>query len=244
MRTLPNSRAGRIDFFRTHLEQWLEEAEAIGLDSEQLTALAAQIAEAEAARAAAAAAHLTARSATLAFHEAEARLTATGRAAIATIKARAARDRDVTVYTQARLPVPANASPTPAPLPPRWRDSWVDANGRVHLSWSAEASGPRSGVFFLILRRGPGEREWRTLDAVQQTSFIDEHPPALTPGHPTSYALLARRGGQRSPMSATTSISAAPPSPNNRHATRAVAPPSSRTQLATRTVAPPARSAA
>lgn len=188
-------------FFRHHLSKWIEQGEAIGLDAEQLAKLTADLEAAEAALKRAMAARSTAASATAAFYAMEKRLTATGRAAIATIKARAAQQQDVGIYAQAWLSPPSPGSPTPAPARPMWGDVWIDTNGAVHLSWKAEASGPSSGVYFMILRRAPGEAMWRTLDAVQRTSFIDEHPAPLTPGESTVYALIARRGDKRSPMS-------------------------------------------
>ena len=84
-----------------------------------------------------------------------------------------------------------------------------DTNGAVHLSWKAEASGPSSGVYFMILRRAPGEAMWRTLDAVQRTSFIDAHPAAVLPGEPVAYALIGRRGDKRSPMSPIVTVRSA-----------------------------------
>lgn len=211
MRTLPQSRAGRIEFFRLHLQQWLTEGEQIGLDAGQLAALGAQLEAAEAALADAEAARSAARSATIRFHTAEDRLTETGRAAIATIKAQAARTHDPLVYARAQLDAPAPPSPTPAPAAPRWKRAWIDSFGRVHLSWEADAAGPRSGVYFTLLRRDTMQAPWRTLDAVQQTSFIDHHPPVLTPGKAISYALIARRGLKRSATIATTTITAAAP---------------------------------
>ncbi len=190
-----------MEFFRNHLSRWTEQAEAIGLDAQQLATLTAELEAAEAARREAVAIQQAARSATNAFYRAEKRLTATGRAAIATIKARAAKEQNSSVYSQAWLSPPSPGSPTPAPARPMWGDVWIDTNGAVHLSWKAEASGPSSGVYFMILRRAPGEAMWRTLDAVQRTSFIDEHPAPLTPGESTVYALIARRGDKRSPMS-------------------------------------------
>lgn len=155
MRTLPDTRIGKIEFYESHLGPWAAAGGAIGLSIGALTAQAARVAAARAAFDAHIAAEAAARAATAAFTEAAAAMhgdPGAGADMIAAIRTHAQTTDEPGVYTLAQIPPPK----TPAALPPPGTPTGfrVDllADGALALSWTCPNPRGAEGTVYEVLR--------------------------------------------------------------------------------------------
>jgi hypothetical protein len=121
---------------------------------------------------------------------------------------------DPSIYSRARIDPPANGGPSADPGTPRNVSVLINSTGAAVVSW--EGTGPTgagrgvgsrggAGLYYTILRQGPGEATPRVVGATGERRFIDEQPP-LVPGAMVLYWVRACRGSKQSPLSTAAAV--------------------------------------
>lgn len=182
MRTTPDTRIGKIEFYEAHLSPWAAAGGAIGLSIGSITAQAARVAAARAAYDAHIAAEAAARAATAAFTEAVRAMHAdpgAGADMIAAIRTHAQATDDPEVYTLAQIPPPKTPATMPPPGTPTAFGVELLADGAVALSWKCKNPRGAEGTVYEVLRRvGGGAFAFVGLSGAK--SFTDAAIPAGT----------------------------------------------------------------
>ena len=145
MTTVPKTYLGRLQFFEQRLPHWEEDPASIGLQSEDVAALALRVSAARAAFEEMRAIRIAAEGATQTHRLANDAMFETGMGLVETVKAFARRTGDQSVYPEAGLPAPNPPSPTgPPPMPTNLRVRLLP-DGSLRLSW--QGSTARGGYF-------------------------------------------------------------------------------------------------
>ena len=195
MPILPDTRTGKLMFFRTRLPVWDENRDLIGLDPAEIAELEARTEAARAACDAAYAARQTAQSATLAWHAKAAQLAEYGSNLIQKIKATASSAGGTSVYTAALIPPPADPSPLGEPgTPTGFRVQLYDGSGALKLTWKCKHPAGSQGTLYAI-RRSVNNGNFVFLDTVGKKKFVDD---TLPPGSANVvYEITAVRSTRR-----------------------------------------------
>ena len=156
MRTIPETRLGKIEFYESHLEPWAASENAIGLATGSVASLAVRVDEARGAYDAHLAATAAARAATDDYYQKVRALhgdAGAGSDMIATIRAFAASSGDPEVYVLAQIPPPATPGTLPPPGVPT--DFRVDllASGAITLRWKCPHPRGAEGTIYEVLRQ-------------------------------------------------------------------------------------------
>ena len=180
MRTVPETRLGKIEFYESHLGPWAEAGAAIGLSNDSITALAAKTAAARAAYDTHIAAAAAARAATTDFYQTVAALhgdPGAGSDMIATIRNYAKVQDDPEVYALAQIPPPASASAAPPPGVPT--DFGVDllADGALRLTWKSRNPRGVGGTIYELVRQVDGG-PFSFIGSTGSRVFTDDTVPA------------------------------------------------------------------
>ncbi len=214
MRVLPRTIDKQIAFFETRVPLWSQDPEALGLSGETVEQIKTLTDEARAAYQAAVAARNAAQSATLLLRSALEKLRKPGAAAVATIKAKASTMDDNSIYASAHIDPPNKPGAAPDLGTPRNVSVVISSAGCAVVTWegtgptgTARGRGSRGGggLYYSILRQGPGEAMPRVVGATGERSFADQQPP-LVPGATLVYFVQACRGARHSPLSVGVAI--------------------------------------
>jgi hypothetical protein len=197
MRTVPETRLGKIAFYESHIGPWASAGGAIGVSIGSVTALAAKAAEARAAYDAHLAALSAARAATDAYHEKVRALHAdpgAGADMIAAIRNHALTTDDPGVSTLAQIPPPKTPGVLPPPgVPPAFAVDLL-ANGAVRLKWKCPNPRGAEGTIYEVLRSTDGG-PFAFVATTGTRSFTDDHIP---PGAAAvTYQITAARSTAR-----------------------------------------------
>ena len=139
MPILPDTRSGKLMFFRVRLPVWDENRDLIGLDPAEIAQLQARTDAAREAQLAAGIARNAARAATNTWHTAAADLAEYGSNLLQKIKATAGGAGNNSVYNAALIPPPADPSPIGAPgTTSELRAQLVQGSGAFLLTWKCK----------------------------------------------------------------------------------------------------------
>ncbi|MCL4220455.1 MAG: hypothetical protein KJZ65_03700 [Phycisphaerales bacterium] len=193
-KVVPDTRQEMIAWYAQRAASWAANANNIGLNTSQVTALATLINAAQTSESAAAAARSASKNATLTYHSNAATLKEFGAGLVKTIKAYAEATNNTTVYSLASIPPPAKPGPLGPPEMPSDVRAVLNNNGQVELRWNGTRAGATS---FRIERNifpiNGNPSNWQLIDVVEERSYIDSHVPqglvmAL-------YRVIAQRAG-------------------------------------------------
>lgn len=200
MPNLPSNDRKAILWVEARLDDWAADPAAIGLTPAEVADLDARAAEARQRLLAAEEARETARSATLAFHQASASMKGLASTLIAAVKNHAEAAADPRVYVAAHVEPPRPRGPRPAPAMPESLRTRV-AGGRVELSWKARGN---ERAYYVVFRRLDGDERFAPLGDTSAKRFTDDGIPPGTTG--ASYHVVAKRSGRASPPSLTVRV--------------------------------------
>lgn len=178
MATIPDTRAGKIEFYQSHLEAWAQDPPAIGLSAGEVAELAALVDSARAGFLEQGQARNAAMAATLAFHTRVAAMHTHGAGLLATIKAFAESGGDPGVYIRAKIPAPAIPSKAPPPGTPANFRAQLRGDGALSLSWKCKNPRGTEGTIYEVMRQVRGEAGFRYIGAVGVKRFTDDTLPA------------------------------------------------------------------
>lgn len=195
MSVVPNTKSGKLEFYESHIEGWVENAADIGVQPSQLTALSALIAAARTSYTAQQVAADAARDATGDSNLAISAMHKLGSATIAQIRAFAETTNNPGVFTLASLPFPADPSPVGPPGKPSDLEVSILIGGSLHLRWKCENPPNASGTVYEVRRRIGGGSFVIIGAAGGNKEFID----ATLPGGSTGvvYEITGMRTGLR-----------------------------------------------
>lgn len=199
MHLVPETRVGKITFYRIRLPYWAEDPASIGLTPESVDQLQSLADEAKAAYEAHYAAEQAAKSATATFHDAVKRMHAGGAgivggaAMIQSIKAYANTTGDKDVYARAMIDAPAKpgrAGSAPRPGTPNSFRFSVDQTGELKLIWKCKHPSGSVGTTYWVRRKLDGG-DFVHVGIVGEKKFLDL---TLPPGTKTcTYEVTALR---------------------------------------------------
>lgn len=177
MTKIPANRDPMIDFYRQHIELWIDHAVELGLDSAAaLTPLKDAVDAAVAAQSEADALRNAARLATDMLNARAALLRSLGGAVVATIRAHAEFTGNEEIYSTAQISPPAARTPAGPPAPPTNLIADPTPNGHIILKWKGTTE---RGQFFIIERSVDGG-PWVRLEPVAAKKFTDTLVPRNT----------------------------------------------------------------
>jgi hypothetical protein len=186
MHVVPETRSGKITFYKVRLGAWAEEPESIGLTPESVAALAARVDEARQAEIEQRRAASAARSATAKYYSAIRRLHAepgAGASMIQSIRAHAQTTGDRQVYFRALLPVPPKArraGSVPPPGKPTNFSAQLHQDGSLELKWTCDNPDGADGTMYEVRRRVAPDGEFAYVGTVGGKRFLDDTlPPGL-----------------------------------------------------------------
>src|SRR5687768_13380055 len=162
MPIVPETRVGKIRFYRSHLPVWAEDPASIGLTTTAVDELQQLLDEAQAAQFAHIAAQQAALAATQRYHNAVRRLhaggdgVAGGTALLQMIKSYAQSTGDVGVYFRALIPPPTKPGrpgSAPAPGTPHRFDVSIKQTGEIELTWRCDNPDGTVGTIYQVRRQ-------------------------------------------------------------------------------------------
>jgi len=152
MRLIPKDKHGKIQYCRSHLEQWAEHASEIGVSPERVADLAATTEAAEQALIEQLQAQAVAQAATLKLNMALAAMQKQASDIVAIVRCNA-RSGGSNVYQLACIPAPANPSPVGSPGTPERFRAQLQQNGALTLDWTCKLPRSSTGTVYEISRR-------------------------------------------------------------------------------------------
>jgi hypothetical protein len=180
MRTVPDNRLGKIEFYESRLGPWAASGNAIGLAMDSILALAAKTAAARAAYDTHIAAAAAARAATTDFYQTVAAMhgdPGAGSDMIATIRNYAQVQDDPEVYALAQIPPPATpAAPPPPGVPTDFRVDLL-ASGALSLTWKSRNPRGAGGTIYELVRQVDGGA-FTFVGSTGSRVFTDDTVPA------------------------------------------------------------------
>jgi hypothetical protein len=203
MHVVPETRSGKITFYKVRLGAWAEEPESIGLTPESVAALAARVEEARQAETEQRRAASAARSATAKYYSAIRRLHAepgAGASMIQSIRAYAQTTGEREVYFRALLPPPAKArraGSAPPPGQPTNFSAQLHQDGSMELKWACDNPDGADGTMYEVQRRTGLSETFTHVGTVGGKRFLDDTlPPGLTMVEYQVTAVRSTRRGQ------------------------------------------------
>jgi hypothetical protein len=179
MALVPDTKAGKVAFYKSRLALWTENSVAIGSSAAEITELSALVTAAEAEVLDQDEKHETARSATLAADTAVAAMDAAGATVISGVRHKARTAGDV-VYTLANIPAPAIPGPRPAPGKPEEFTVELQANGALTLKWKCANPPGTQGTMYMLWRRIGATGNFEGIGGSGDKMFVDSTLPAGT----------------------------------------------------------------
>ena len=188
MPIVPETRSGKIQFYKVHLPVWAEDPTSIGLTVDAVDQLQQVVDEAQAAYAEHSAAQQTARSATQKYHNAVRRMhaggdgLACGTAMLQLIKSYAQTTGNPGVYTRAHIPAPAKPGrpgSAPAPGMPYHFAATLRQTGEIELTWKCDNPAGTVGTIYQVRRQIESD-QWTIVGTVGDKSFVDHSLPPGT----------------------------------------------------------------
>jgi hypothetical protein len=202
MAMVPETRAGKIQFYSSHLPKWAEAPESIGVTPEAVETLAGLVAEARAAYVAHTRAQIAARTATQTFHHKVREMHAGpggGAYVLQMIKAFAASTDDPGVYSRASIqPQATSGRPGSAPPPgtPTGFQMRMLQEGVLILTWKCDNPSGTVGTVYHVRRELDGAGGFAFIGtAGSDKSFTDDTLPAGT--RSCMYQVTALRSTRR-----------------------------------------------
>ncbi len=174
MAVLPTTRVAKIEYFESHIAQWLANSAAIGVQPSSLASLQALVTAARAAFNAQQTQLAAAKAATASFYVKTDDMAELGSDLIKTIKAYAETTNNPNVYALAAIPAPAAPTPAGAPTAPTALDATMNADGTITLKWKGVLAARQ---FFSIWRQLPGQNSPTQIGSIAAKSFIDTSVP-------------------------------------------------------------------
>jgi hypothetical protein len=180
MRTVPETRLGKIEFYESRLGPWAASGAAIGLAIDSILALAAKTAAARAAYDTHLAAAAAARAATTDFYQTVTAMhgdPGAGSDMIATIRNYAQVQDDPEVYTLAQIPPPASPGTPPPPGVPTDFGVELLASGALSLTWKSRNPRGVGGTIYELVRQVDGGA-FTFVGSTGSRVFTDDTVPA------------------------------------------------------------------
>lgn len=183
MRLVPETRTGRIAFYRSRIGVWAASAGEIGLTPGAVDRLAGLLADAEAARLANAQAKQAARAAASTYREAVEALHGSpgaGADMIAAIRNHAETTDDPAVYSLARIAgpkTPRRPGSAPPPGKPTRFEAELLPGGAVRLRWVCRNPRGTQGTIYLVQRQLLPGGAVETLGTTGRKRFTDDTLP-------------------------------------------------------------------
>lgn len=175
MRVVPRNTVPQIEYFKSHLAVWLEQAEEIGTSPEQVALLQETVQAAVEAMQQRNAAHQAARAATLRLKTAQKKMFTVGRGIIQQVHAKAT-VQGSDIYTLARISAPSEGAPLEAPGTPERITHSMDVNGAITLKWKCKNPVGSTGTTYHVSRSIDGSPvAW--IGMTGDKKFIDETVP-------------------------------------------------------------------
>lgn len=201
MSLVPDDKRGKIQFFQTKLPRWAENAEQIGLSSEQVAEMNALTADALEAWRAQRLAQNAARVATSRLHLALDKMMNTGAAMIGLVRAKAKTSGEQ-VYVLSAIPAPSRPSPIGEPGQPEGFAAKLLQVGWIELRWKCKHPKGAVGTMYKVERavQLAGETTWGEfvyLGDSGKKKFLDTTVPAGTQS--IIYRVRARRSTKTEP---------------------------------------------
>lgn len=173
MSILPDSRKGKLEFFESHWETWLENATSIGLNSTIVNQLKTYVMDEREAFNAATLARDTSRSATNTWYVSSDTTVNLGRDLIKTIKAFAETSGNPNVYSLANIPAPVVPGPVGPPGTPMDFKVALRGDGALLLSWKCVNPVGSQGTIYEVRRKVAGQSAFEFLGANGPKKFTD-----------------------------------------------------------------------
>jgi hypothetical protein len=191
MRLVPETVEGKINFYRSHMDAWLQHAEAIGLSGEFIASLQADLDAAEEALATQRAAQQAAQAATGAAAHALERLCRRGAGALTNIRAKAVQSGG-DVFTLAMIPAPSRRKTAVGPpSQPSDFQTRLLTSGWLEITWKCTTPRSAGGTFYHVSRQLDGTGAFEDLAIVGSKKYIDRTvPPGMKR---VTYKVLPRR---------------------------------------------------
>lgn len=205
MSTLPESRKAKIEYLEARIDQWIENAAAIGLTGAQVASLQGRITAARGDLDNVVAARAVSRDRTLEFHTSTDAMADLGADLIKMIRAYAETTKNPDVYALASIPAPATPTPAGPPVPPTGLTSTLTTDGTILLRWKGSLA---AGTFFSVWRQtipaaGGALTEFVQIGSVADKKFTDTTIPACVQA---TYVVRAHRGSAASTASEPTIV--------------------------------------
>ena len=177
MRVVPRPKSAQILFYVIHAAKWAEEAEALGLDPQQVASLQAKVDAARLAFNAQREALSSAQSRTLALHNALDAMNSEGSIIIRQIRATAG-TLGGQAYSLGMIPPPAKPSPIGPPGTPYRITAELTQIGSVILRWACKNPRGSRGTAYNVHRRisSAGE-QWEFLGIAGRKKYEDATLP-------------------------------------------------------------------
>lgn len=177
MATVPKRLSEKVAFYQNHLEQFAENADALGLTPEEVAELTAQTEAARVAHRAQQEAQNAARAATLTYNLAVAAMANTGAALLEKIRSKAQRTHSPNLFPLAHLPPRATRTPIDAPGTPSRLLPTLQLDGSLLLKWTCPNPRGSVGTVYQVYRRS-GNAGWTYLGCVGEKKYVDQTIPA------------------------------------------------------------------
>ena len=152
MKVVPEGRSDAVQFFQSHIAKWIENADQIGSNPEEMAALQDKINDARDAYTAQLAAQGAAVAATAAFNQMLDELRIMGSCVIGKIHATARIDGNG-IYSLAQIPPPSKPAPVAPPGQPSNFAFHIDGDGSLKLTWKCKNPRNSSGTTYKIERQ-------------------------------------------------------------------------------------------
>ncbi len=178
MRVLPRGKSAQIMFYQSRLANWAQEAEALGLDPQQIAIMEAKVEAARLAFNAQRQAMSAARARTQALHNALDAMNTHGASLIRQVRARTATIGSK-AYVLAQIPAPDKPSPIGPPGKPDRITVELSEIGGIVLRWTCKnPRGSRGTAYHVHRRIAATGGQWEFLGIAGRKKYVDATVPA------------------------------------------------------------------
>jgi hypothetical protein len=174
---VPDTKPGKIAFYKSRLALWTTNSVAIGSSAAEISALSALITAAETSLLEQEQARETSESKTLACDNAIAAMEYAGATVISGVRYKARTAGDV-VFELSNLPAPATPSPVAPPGKPTDFTAELQEDGSVILGWKCPNPVGVGGTSYQVYRRDTPEGEFEAKGVAGERKWIDATIPA------------------------------------------------------------------
>lgn len=189
MGIVPDSKQGKVTFFRSKIAPWTSAATAIGTTPEAVTALDALVTTAEEKLAAQTSAEGAYRAAVEEAKQAIEAMATAGAGIISAIRTKGRTDSGV--WALAQIPAPATPSPVGSPGTPYKLKVELNPNGSVGMTFKCDNPRGCDGVIYQVYRKlQPGDA-YQYVGGTGSRKFVDTSVPAGVPS--VMYAIQGTR---------------------------------------------------